>query len=221
MRLLIGRPPQTMIDLIDALNVTRTAVTEQLNELLAIGFIEQKQEHYGGRGRPKYYFSATDAAMQHLFEGLQGIVVPSTWRSIRKRFGDETLDSICQDIAADIADIYDRRIISKIPRERLKEFVTIQTNNGRLIEYRENADNIEVLKFNCPFFSMVDEAKTLCHVDRLTMQMIAGGDVQVEHTESRLEGHPCCTFRLQTAPFTLSTNPPADNDLSNIVSEVL
>ena len=40
MKLLIGTPPQTISDLICAMGVTRTAVAEQLNELLAAGLVE-------------------------------------------------------------------------------------------------------------------------------------------------------------------------------------
>ena len=49
-RLLVGRPPQSVTDLIEAAGVTRTAVTEQLNELLAAGFVERTTERPMGRG---------------------------------------------------------------------------------------------------------------------------------------------------------------------------
>jgi predicted ArsR family transcriptional regulator len=196
MRLLIGRPPLTMTDLMTSLNVTRTAVTEQLDELIAIGLIEQKQEHIGGRGRPRYRFSATEAAMRKLFEGLQGQVVPATWRAIRKRFGEEVLETICQDVAADSAGIYLRQLISDIPKERLREFVTLQSSLGRLIEFRDNGNSVDIRKFNCPFASMADHSGTVCRIDLLGMQLIAGGDKPVKLVESRYSGYPCCVFRL-------------------------
>lgn len=52
MKLLVGNPPQTITDLIRAAGVTRTAVTEQLNELVAAGFVERSMERLSGRGRP-------------------------------------------------------------------------------------------------------------------------------------------------------------------------
>ena len=43
-KLLVGNPPQTVSDLIGATRVTRTAVTEQLNELVAAGYVERGHE---------------------------------------------------------------------------------------------------------------------------------------------------------------------------------
>ena len=62
-KLLVGNPPQTVSDLIDTTGVTRTAVTEQLNELVAAGFVERSTERLTGRGRPRHLYKATDAAL--------------------------------------------------------------------------------------------------------------------------------------------------------------
>ena len=63
MKLLVGNPPQAVSDLIRATGVTRTAVTEQLSELAATGFVERATERLPGRGRPRHLYKATDAAM--------------------------------------------------------------------------------------------------------------------------------------------------------------
>ena len=46
-RLLVGCPPKSIAELIDATEVTRTAVTEQLSELVAAGFVERTIQRYG------------------------------------------------------------------------------------------------------------------------------------------------------------------------------
>ena len=50
MNLLVGKPPQTVQELVDSTDVTRTAITEQLNELLGAGLIERKRQPPTGRG---------------------------------------------------------------------------------------------------------------------------------------------------------------------------
>ena len=50
-KLLVGNEPRTIADLVDETGVTRTAVTEQLNELVAGGFVEKTTERVIGRGR--------------------------------------------------------------------------------------------------------------------------------------------------------------------------
>jgi predicted ArsR family transcriptional regulator len=196
-RLLVGKPPQTITELVQALNVTRTAVTEQVNELVAIGFLEQKLEHNGGRGRPCYLFSATDLAMQKLFEGLHDIVVPSIWRAIRKRLGDKILNQICYDIAQDLATSYARQLTSSTPKERIHEFVSYLKHKGRLVECQECDGNIMIKKFNCPFISMVEDTRTVCYIDQLCLQLLSGEETSVEVTENRLDGQTCCTFLVK------------------------
>jgi predicted ArsR family transcriptional regulator len=198
-RLLIGKPPQTITELVEALNVTRTAVTEQVNELVAIGFLEQTLEHNGGRGRPCYRFSATDLAMRKLFEGLQDVVVPSAWRAIRKRLGDKILHQICYDIACDLAESYARQLTTSTPKERIHEFVSFLVRNGRLVECQECDGNIIIKKFNCPFISMVEDTRTVCYIDQLCMQLLSGEETSVELTENRLDGQTCCTFLIKFA----------------------
>ncbi|MFZ5831917.1 MAG: MarR family transcriptional regulator, partial [Planctomycetota bacterium] len=61
-KLLVGSRPQTVAELIEATGVTRTAVTEQLNELVAAGFVDRGTERLPGRGRPRYLYSATQSA---------------------------------------------------------------------------------------------------------------------------------------------------------------
>jgi predicted ArsR family transcriptional regulator len=199
-RLLVGKPPQTVTDLVKTLNVTRTAINEQVNELVAMGLLEQKLEHNGGRGRPGYLFSVTDLAMRKLFEGIQDIVVPSAWRAIRKRLGEQTLHQIGNDIAGDIADFYSRKLNASTPKKRVHEFVSFLVHNGRLIECKESKGNIEMKKFNCPFISMVEDTRTVCYIDRLCMQMLIGDGATVEQTENRLDGHLCCKFLFKFAP---------------------
>jgi predicted ArsR family transcriptional regulator len=205
-RLLIGKPPLTITELVEALNVTRTAITEQVNELVAIGFLEQKIEHNGGRGRPSYRFSATDLAMRKLFEGLQDVIVPSAWRAIRKRLGDNILHQICYDIADDLAESYARQLTASTPKERIREFVSFLARNGRLVECRECDGNIIIKKFNCPFISMLEDTRTVCYIDQLCMQLLSGEETSVELTENRLDGLSCCTFLFKFAASN-SNNP--------------
>ena len=89
MKLLVGNPPQTVAELIRAAGVTRTAVTEQLNELVAAGFVERDTQRLPGRGRPRHLYRATDAALVLLFASNQRLVVPAIWRAILDVGGEE------------------------------------------------------------------------------------------------------------------------------------
>lgn len=198
MRQLVGHPPQTMSDLVQALHVTRNAVTEQMDELIARNLVRQTLEDGKRRGRPRYLFTATENAMRHLFDGHQDIVVPTMWRMVRKYYGDEAVGTLVDEIAREVSDFYRCQMKCRTCRDRAREFVDLLIDNGRLIECRETRHCIDICKFNCPFASMADVTGNLCCVDRVAMQLIIGNGKRapVRLVASRNEGNPCCTFRL-------------------------
>ena len=93
-KLLVGKPPQTVADLIEATGVTRTAVTEQLNELVAAGFVDRETERLSGRGRPRHLYQATDDALVLLFSGNQQLVVPAIWHALEEIGGNKLVDTL-------------------------------------------------------------------------------------------------------------------------------
>ena len=196
MRLLIGQPPKTMSDLIEATGVTRTAVSEQLNELIAAGYIQQKLERLPGRGRPRYLYSATEFALKKLFEGYQNILVPAVWRAIKKHCSVEVLDKVCDEISSELADHFNRQIESTTPAERLREFTDIVSRSGRLAVCRLDGEQLEYDKLSCPFITMYDNSNIVCEIDKQSMSKIV--KAPIERTQCRLDGAPCCTFRFLT-----------------------
>jgi predicted ArsR family transcriptional regulator len=195
MRLLIGHPPRSIAELIESTGVTRTAISEQLNGLITAGYVVQQMERLDGRGRPRYLYSATNLAMKHLFEGNQDVVVPAIWRAVQKYCGPETVNLICKEVAQDIANYFSAKMTASTPQERLKEFSNEFCRSGHLGHYHEE-DGVPVFeKLNCPFISMFDGSSFLCEIDKLSMEKIVGSEV--ERFRYRLDGAPCCCFRIK------------------------
>ena len=71
MKLLVGQPPQAVSELVRMAGVTRTAVAEQLDELVAAGLVERQTQRLSGRGRPRHLYRATNTAISLLFTGRQ------------------------------------------------------------------------------------------------------------------------------------------------------
>jgi len=194
MRLLIGYPPQQMNDLIHKTGVTRTAITEQIDELIEAGFVEQTIERFQGRGRPRFLYSATPLALKQLFEGNQGVVVPAIWKALRRYCNPETVMKICNDVAQDIADQFTSHIESTDPKERMRHFYQLTRDTGRLVQITDSGNEVSVSKLSCPFISMYDESGTVCMIDQLTMTKIVGSGVR--RTAYRHESDTCCTYTI-------------------------
>ncbi len=193
-KLLVGNPPQTINDLIDATGVTRTAVTEQLNDLVAAGFVERDTEPLEGRGRPRHLYSATDAALLLLFANGQRLVVPAIWNAIEKIGGEKLTKRVFRRVSNSLADHYRQKITAKEPAKRLRQLTKLLGKEGVLVDIAEENGNLVMYKRSCPFISMLDEKRSVCCVDQEMMSKVVG--CPVRRTACRHDGDPCCAFEI-------------------------
>lgn len=193
-KLLVGNPPQTVADLINAMGVTRTAVTEQLNELVAAGFVKRGTQRLPGRGRPRHVYSATDASLMLLFANNQRLVVPAMWRAIHDIGGNGLTKKVLRRVSRAMADHYKHRISSETPEERLRELTGLLCEEGGLVEAVDKDGQLVMRKRSCPFISMLDDKRSVCCVDQEMISQVVGRPVR--RITCRHEGDPCCTFRI-------------------------
>jgi DeoR family transcriptional regulator, suf operon transcriptional repressor len=194
-RLLVGNPPQTVVDLIRATGVTRTAVTEQLNELVAVGFIERSTDRLAGRGRPRHLYKATQAALTLLFTNNQRLLIPALWKAVYELGGEELAQRILKSVSRQIADYYGNQITAKKPKERLRQFVDILVAEGGLLEVVEDDDGQMLLaRRSCPFISMLDANRSVCRIDQEILNAVVGRPVR--RVSCRHDGAPCCRFEI-------------------------
>jgi predicted ArsR family transcriptional regulator len=193
-KLLAGKPPQSIDQLADALSVTRTAVTEQLNELLRAGFIESEKHSLRSRGRPRNLYKATDAALLLLFVQNQQLVVPAMWKAVEEHGGKELTNKILHSVSHSLAGHYLPRITAKKPEERLRQLMNLLKTEGGLADVSQKGGATVLSKRTCPFLSMADETCSICRVDQEMMSQVVGRPVR--RTACRLDGAPCCTFEV-------------------------
>jgi len=193
-KLLVGNPAQTVADLIKATGVTRTAVTEQLNELVAAGFVKRSTERLPGRGRPRHLYAATSNALLLLFASNQQLVVPAMWRAIQELGGTKLTQRVLRHVSHTLADHYSAKITAKEPEKRLRQMTELLRQEGVLVELTEQDGHVILRKRSCPFLSMLDEARNVCCVDVEMLTAVVGRPVR--RIASRHDGAPCCEFGL-------------------------
>lgn len=196
-RLLVGNPPQTVSDLIRITGVTRTAVTEQLNELVAGGFAERSVERLPGRGRPRHLYSATSAALLLLFASNQSLVVPAIWRAVEAVGGRKMLGEIHARVSAEMAEHYSQQITAKSPDDRLRQLADILRREGDLVEIEAVNGDLVMRRRSCGFFSMFEEKRSVCAVDSMMLSKVIGRPVR--QISCRHDGAPCCSFEIARA----------------------
>jgi len=193
-KLLVGNEPRTVADLMDATGVTRTAVTEQLSELVAGGFVRRGTERLVGRGRPRHVYSATETALLLLFVGSQQLLVPAMWNAIEEAGGEKLTKRILDRVSRTLAQHYRSRITARSPEKRLRQMIGLFQEEGALVEAVEQNGHVVMRKRSCPFISMLDEKRTVCCVDQAMMAKVV--ERPIRRTTCRLEGDPCCTFEI-------------------------
>jgi DeoR family transcriptional regulator, suf operon transcriptional repressor len=193
-KLLVGNPPQSISELMEAMGVTRTAVTEQLNELVRSGFVERHSEHTPNRGRPQFLYKATNAASLILYAQNQCMVVPSIWEALEDLGGDDLLRKVLKRVAKSLAEHYTAKITAKKPDERLRQMTKLLNAEGGLTEAATVNGHLVLHKRSCPFLRMVDEKRSICCLDQEMMSCIVGKPVR--RTACRHDGAPCCTFEI-------------------------
>ena len=195
MKLLIGRRPQTVTELVCHSTVTRTAVAEQLNELLAAGLVERSQQSLTGRGRPRHVYSATDTALLSLFAGNHSIVGPAIWRSLYRLGGKELKERVLELVSREVAAHYAQRVDGATPAERFRQLSEMLRRDGELVEIERDRDGRLVMsKRSCGFFSMFEEGRSVCAVDEEMTRRVVGAPV--ERKACRHDGDACCQFVL-------------------------
>ncbi len=192
--LLVGKEAQTVADLIRATGVTRTAVTEQLNEWVAGGFVERTIERLPGRGRPRNRYSATKSALLLLFGNNQHLVVPAIWQAIGEVGGEDLKKKVLRRVSQSVADHYRRQVTAEDPEERFRQLAELLCQEGGIVEVREENGRVVMHKRSCPFISMLDDGRAVCCVDQEMMTAVVGRPVA--RTACRHDGAPCCVFAV-------------------------
>ncbi len=196
-KVLVGRSPVPVLKLMKKLRVTRTAITEQLHELLEAGYVERKIEHLPGRGRPRHLYSVTSAALVLLFAGNQQIVVPAIWQAIRAAGGEELTQKVLHAVSGALAEHYRAQITATDPKQRLAQYRRILEEEGGLVELRSTEGRVTISKRTCPFISMFDDQRNVCALDLELMSDIAG--CPIRQVACRHDGAPCCRFKIDIA----------------------
>ena len=193
-KLLIGNAPQTIGELLRGAGVTRTAVIEQLKELVLAGFVDRTVERLPGRGRPRHLFSANGSALTLLCANNQNLVVPAVWRALEELGGNELTKKVVKRVSRLLAEQYIAKITAKDPKERLQQLVALLEEEGGMVELSQQNGHVIVNKRSCPFIKVLDEKRTICAVDLEILSAVVGRPVR--RATCRHDGATSCTFEV-------------------------
>ena len=193
-KLLVGKPPQSVAELTEAAGVTRTAITDQLNELETAGLVERTVERLDGRGRPRNRYRATRAALLLLSSGRENLIGQALWKAIEEVGGDSLVDEVLEKVSHELAAVYQRRVTAKTPAGRLRQMNRILCEEGLLVDVAEQGNHMTLTKRSCTFIGMFEDQRRVCQIDEKIMSIVVGKPVRM--VACRHDGDPCCVFEF-------------------------
>ena len=211
LRLLVGNPPQTVAELTDQTRVTRTAVTEQLNELMAAGFVHRSVEKTSRRGRPRHLYSSTQSALELVFSSNLRVMAPAMLRAIIEIGGQEVTTQVLARVGEIIADHYRKDITAVDPAERLREFSELLNREGTLSDLEEHQGELVLRERICPFSEVVDGHREICEMEAKMISAVVGQPLEL--CDCRQDGCDSCTFQLHQPTVKHNSLPPVDVSL--------
>lgn len=200
-------------DLEAALDVTTTAVREQIAHLLREGFIQATRVR-GEIGRPYYIYSLTPKA-QELF--------PKDYAALAQMLLEETLALHGQDGLRILLNRVSRRMAEKLAggmqgtelSQKLLGLVAALGETGMqvsMIPVEEGSETFVLRRHVCPYFEVAKNHREICDMEGEMLSELLGVGVGVRLSSRIVDGGCACEFHVSRTPVE------ADKERSRVTS---
>lgn len=190
---LLRSGPMTVAELVETLGVTTTAVTVQLNTLLAEGWLLRTTRR-GGAGRPASVYAVTDDARRLLtdeFAGLSQSLIEELFATVGPAQARRILQGAAQRLAAE----WRSGVADATPEKRLAALIEIIRRHGGVVESEASGRHMTLNVFSCPYPGLAEKHREICELDQQVISEVLG--TSVEREQCMLDGHRCCEFKVR------------------------
>lgn len=184
------------------LGVTRTAVRQRLNRLMAEGVIRRHAEKQS-RGRPSHRYSLT-AKGQRLAGDNYGDLVEALWEEIREIPDPEVRRGLLKRLADRLAGVYSDKVGNGALAEKMRALRDLMDEKEVPFEVDESNGLPILTALACPYPDLAEQDRSVCAMERLMISEALGE--QMKLSECRLDGGKCCSFQPS------ATTPAAHGD---------
>jgi DeoR family suf operon transcriptional repressor len=190
----------TIKELEIALDVSTTAVREQIANLLGDGLLKSTKVRQGA-GRPSFRYMLA-AKAQALFPKGYDVLINLLLEEILAVEGRDKLQQILDRVGRRLADQYtdesEAAQEGELLRDRLMGLAQALDRRGMPIDVIELSEgNFIVSEYACPYFDVAQEHSGVCTMEQRMMEHVLGR--KVELTKRIVEGHHGCQFHVGSA----------------------
>ena len=192
--------PSTAADLADQLGLTSAAVRRHLDQLLAEGVLEARDQRITGqrgRGRPAKVFAITDAGRDgftHAYDELAA----GALRYLAETGGDDAVMAFARHRLATLEDRY-RPLLQQVePAERPQVLAGVLSRDGFAASVGTTPAGSQMCQHHCPVAHVAEEFPQMCEAETEMFARLLGTHVQRLATIAHGDG--VCTTHLPTTP---------------------
>lgn len=190
------------------LDITEMAVRKHLVKLEGEGLVKARTVRQP-MGRPVIFYSLTEQG-HNLFPTNYDKIAVEILQDIQDSMGNEAIDKLFENREQRMRKTYRRRIYQDDPlKERVKQLVEVQRENGYMAEYHEEqrTEDHDLIfsfeQFNCPIAAIADRYDKPCQCELQLFKEVLGTD-QVERVTCIAKGENSCKYLVKEAEVELS-----------------
>jgi predicted ArsR family transcriptional regulator len=218
-RSVLENGPSTAAQLAERLGLTPAAVRRHLDQLVADGSVESRQQRprgARGRGRPARVFALTESGRDH-FDQQYDDLAADALRFLAETAGDEAVMEFARRRVAFIEHDHSRLMADDPDRDPAEALATVLTQGGYAAGVRESPIGQQLCQQHCPVAHVAHEFPQLCEAETQAISAVLGRHVQRLATIAHGDG--VCTTHVPDVPHDMTgssrTTDPAKDGASS------
>lgn len=195
----------TAAGLASQLNLTSAAVRRHIDQLLADGVLEARDQRITaqrGRGRPAKVFVITDAGRDH-FEHAYDELAAGALRYLQTTGGADAVTAFARHRLTGLEDRYRPLLAMADPAERPRALAEALSKDGYAASVGSTPAGTQMCQHHCPVAHVAEEFPQMCEAETEMFARLLGTHVQRLATIAHGDG--VCTTHLPTQPTDPST----------------
>lgn len=190
-----SRGPTSTSRLALALGLTPEAARQQVQKLVAAGWLEGLQETAAGVGRPRQNWALTEAG-QRRFPDTHAQLTVQLIGSVRQLFGEQGLERLISQREADARALYQQRCNGKTVARRLEQLAAVRSEEGYMARVERDGKDWLLIEDHCPICAAARSCQGFCRSELLLFQDVIGSDSHVTREQHVLSGASRCVYRV-------------------------
>ena len=190
--LLRKQDTMSVVEMVDIMEVTATAVRQRLTRLMEKGYIDRSVVK-AGRGRPSHRYSLTSRGRRQTGANFADLAV-ALWQEIRAVRDPAVKRGLLQRITSRLVDQYTDQVQGDTIEEKMYSLRDLleDKNIPASVDDRGNLPVLNV--WACPYPELAEQDRSICAMERMMFAELLGESVRLE--QCYFDEGNCCTFEL-------------------------